>query len=160
MRTMAAVMLALGILVLAVPIANSQRNFGPPDDDDNIVIVFKDGRQHRFQMADIARIEFNSSGFTAGRFRFLGKWRVGTGGGEILFITLNADGEARRSNGNTHGTWTVTNGEARISWDDGWRDVIRKAGNGYEKAAFAPGRSFDDRPANVTEAVNTDRQPY
>ena len=160
MRTIAAVVLAFGILALAVPIASSQQSYGNQDDDDFVVLVLKDGRQMRFQMSEVARIEFKTSGFTMARFRFLGRWRVGTGNGETLFITLTPNGEARRSNGNTHGTWTTANGEARITWDDGWRDVIRRAGNGYEKAAFAPGRSFDDRPTNITEAISTDRQPY
>jgi hypothetical protein len=159
MRSIAAVILVLGIIVLAAPIADSQRNFGPPDDDDYIVIVFKDGHQQRLEMSDIARIEFKSSGFTAGRGRFLGRWRVGTGTGETFVITLTPDGGARRSNGDARGTWVVSNGEARISWDDGWHDAIRRVGNGYEKAAFSPGRSFDDRPSNVTEAVNTELRP-
>jgi hypothetical protein len=160
MRIIAVVILVLGIVVLAAPIADSQRSFGPPDDDDFIVIVFKDGRQQRFEMSDITRIEFKSSGFTAGRGRFLGRWSVGTGTGETFFIILTPDGEARRSNGNARGTWAVSNGEARISWDDGWHDVIRRVGSGYEKAAFSPGRSFEDRPANVTAAVKTESRAY
>src|SRR3979411_639619 len=110
MRSITAVILVLGIIVLAAPIADSQRSFGPPDDDDYIVIVFKDGHQQRFEMSDIARIEFKSSGFTAGRGRFLGRWRVGTGTGETFVITLTPDGGARRSNGDARGTWVVSNG--------------------------------------------------
>jgi hypothetical protein len=160
MRGIAAVILVLGMIVLAAPIADSQRSFGPPDDDDYLVIVFKDGHQQRLEMSDIARMEFKSSGFTAGRGRFLGRWRVGSGTGETFFITLTPDGAAMRSNGNGRGTWAVNNREARISWEDGWHDAIRRVGNGYEKAAFSPGRSFDDRPSNVTEAVNTESRPY
>jgi hypothetical protein len=159
MRGIAAMALALGMVVLAGPMADSQRGFGP-DDDDFIVIVFKDGHQQRFGMSDIARIEFNNNGFRMGMGRFLGRWRVGNGTGEPLFIILTPDGQARRSNGEARGTWIASNGEARISWEDGWHDIIRRVGNGYEKAAFSPGRSFDDRPANVTEAVNTDSRPY
>ena len=160
MRSFAVAVVVLGMVVLAGPIAESQRGFGPPDDDDFIVIIFKDGHQQRFGMADIARIEFNSSGARMGMGRFLGRWRVGNGTGDALFITLTPDGQARRSNGDAHGTWIANRGEAVISWDDGWRDVIRRVGDGYEKAAFAPGRSFEDRPANVTQAVNTDARPY
>ena len=153
-------MILLGLVVLAAPTANSQRNFGPDDDDDYLVIVFKDGRQQRLDMSDIARMEFKSSGFTAGKGKFLGRWRVGSGTGETFFITLTSDGQATRNNGNGRGTWSVTNREARISWEDGWHDVIRRVGNGYEKAAFSPGRSFGDRPSNVTEAVNTEARAY
>jgi hypothetical protein len=153
-------MILLGLVVLAAPTANSQRNFGPDDDDDYLVIVFKDGRQQRLDMSDIARMEFKSSGFTAGKGKFLGRWRVGSGTGETFFITLTPDGQATRNNGNGRGTWSVTNREARISWEDGWHDVIRRVGNGYEKAAFSPGRSFGDRPSNVTEAVNAEARAY
>jgi hypothetical protein len=153
-------MILLGLVVLAAPTANSQRNFGPDDDDDYLVIVFKDGRQQRLDMSDIARMEFKSSGFTAGKSKFLGRWRVGSGTGETFFITLTPDGQATRNNGNGRGTWSVTNREARISWEDGWHDVIRRVGSGYEKAAFSPGRSFGDRPSNVTEAVNTEARAY
>lgn len=44
-------------------------------------------------------------------------------------------------------------GEAHISWDDGWHDVIRKVGGGkHEKLAFEPGKSFSDEPSNVDYA--------
>ena len=147
-----ALLLAVPASLVAAPASTAGGN--------SIVIVFKDGRQQRLEMSDIARMEFKSSGFTAGRGRFLGRWRVGSGTGETFFITLTPDGEATRSNGNGRGTWTVSNREARISWEDGWHDVIRRIGNGYEKAAFSPGRSYDDRPSNVTEAVNTESRPY
>ncbi len=54
-------------------------------------------------------------------------------------ITLKPDGVARKTIGpKNSGTWKVVNGEAQVSWDDGWHDVIRKVGNKYEKAAFSP----------------------
>jgi len=46
--------------------------------------------------------------------------------------------------------------EARISWDDGWHDAIRKVGSRYEKVAFSPGKSFTSDPDNVTKAENVD----
>ena len=67
MRGITVMILVLGLIVLAAPTANSQRNFGPDDDDDYLVIVFKDGRQQRLDMSDIARMEFKSSSFTAGK---------------------------------------------------------------------------------------------
>ena len=96
---------------------------------------------------------------TASRARFVGKWEVGEGNGNDFYATLDADGEAHKSIGASHGTWTVVDGEARISWDDGWHDAIRKVGSKYEKFAHAPGKSFDDPPSNVTAARNTDPKP-
>lgn len=125
-------------------------------------IVYKDGRREKIA-GEIDRIEFSESTFSArtpSRAHYIGKWEVGEGvGHNTFFITLDADGDAKKSIGATHGTWTLVDGEARITWDDGWRDVIRKVGNRHEKRAYEPGRSFDDEPSNVTEARNTAPKP-
>ena len=128
------------------------------------VVVFKDGHQEKFAAADIARIEFETSGVsttTPSRAHFVGKWEVGegTGTGSKFFITLEANGDARKTLGASHGTWSLVDGEARINWDDGWHDVIRKVGSKHEKVAFEPGKSFDDTPSNVTAARNTQIRP-
>jgi hypothetical protein len=124
-----------------------------------VIIVFKNGRQQNLPATDIARIEFEPVASTAGRGHFVGKWQVGEGNGGNFYITLDADGEARKSIGESHGTWTVVAGEARISWDDGWHDAIRKVGSSHEKRAYEPGRSFSDTPSNVTAASNTEPKP-
>lgn len=131
-----------------------------PDEQDVLVVVFKDGHQQTFSMADVARIEFKTSRNTsvAGRGRFLGKWKVGDGVGGHFFINLEPSGVASKSIGTAHGTWTVVDGEARISWDDGWHDSIRRVGDKYQKAAFSPGKTFGDAPSNVTDAENTSPQ--
>ena len=127
-------------------------------------IVFKDGHQQSLVLADTSRIEFGGSAVSAalvGKNHFLGKWRVGMGGGGggHFFITLKADGEATKTVGSGHGTWTVVDGEARITWDDGWRDVIRRAGAGHEKAAHEPGTTFSDPPTNLADATRVDSEP-
>jgi hypothetical protein len=124
------------------------------------MIVFKDGRQQSIAGSEISRIEFETSGVApVGHSHFVGKWEVGQGNGSNFFITLEPDGTARKTLGASHGTWTFVDGEARISWDDGWHDVIRKVGSRYEKVAFEPGKSFSDLPANVTAARNTEPRP-
>jgi len=125
------------------------------------LIVFKDGRRPSIPAADVERIEFENtaSASVPGRNHFVGKWQVGEGNGSTFYITLEPDGKARKSIGPPHGTWTVVDGEARISWDDGWHDAIRKVGAAYEKRAYEPGRSFDDSPSNVTAARNTEPRP-
>jgi len=157
MRSVVSIIFALATLSagLVLPVA--------ADDTHSLVIVFKDGHQQTFSMADIARIEFRgaASQVTAGvgRGRFLGKWRVGDGAGNHFFITLDPSGDATKSIGAAHGTWTVVGGEARISWDDGWHDAIRKVGEKYEKVAFSPEKKFTDTPSNVADAENTSPQP-
>lgn len=125
------------------------------------VIIYKDGHREKLR-AEIDHIEFSESAASAavpGRVHFIGKWEVGQGNGDTFFITLNDDGTAKKSIGAAHGTWTVVDGEARITWDDGWHDSIRKRGSQHEKVAFEPGKTFDDEPSNVTEARNTQPKP-
>jgi len=143
-----------------------------PQDGQAIVIVFKDGRQQSFAMADIARIEFKGaaasttkasedvpSALPLGRGHFLGKWELGEGNGENFSVTLDASGDATKSIGDVrHGKWTVVNGEARISWDDGSHDAIRKVGSKYEKIWYPDG-TFSGKPNNVTNAVHVEGRP-
>ena len=158
----------------------------PLDDHDPVVIVYKDGHRQTLAAGEIARldlkapaaivykdghreklrgevdrIEFSESGASAGtpsRSHFIGKWEVGEGNGDHFQITLNADGSARKTIGSPHGTWTLVDGEARITWDDGWHDAIRKRGSRHEKVAYEPGKSFDDSPSNVTEARSSEHK--
>lgn len=175
--------LILTVLFLLVAFAAGFAQSGP----DYVTVVYRDGHQKTLSLNDVSRIEFKDGAivfvrsgheesidiskiahidlngnkiFSPGRNHFVGKWEVGVGPGEGTFwITLEADGQARKSIGATHGTWIVVNGEARISWDDGWHDIIRKVGEKHEKVAFEPGKSFDETPSNVTEATNTTAQP-
>ena len=88
---------------------------------------------------------------------FTGEWKVGLGvGGQTFLITLEKGGKASKSYGSLRGTWEVYGDEARITWSDGWHDVIRRAGNKWEKAAYAPGKSFSDPPDNITGATRTE----
>jgi len=175
---------AILLILAAAPNANAS----PIDEREPVVIVYKDGHRQTLAAGEIARIdlkapativykdghreklraeidhiEFSESAASPtvpGRSHFIGKWEVGQGsGGGKFFITLDADGNAKKSIGPPHGTWTVVDGEARITWDDGWRDAIRKRGSKHEKAAFEPGKTFDDEPSNVTEAHNTQPKP-
>ena len=179
----------LGILLLATASASLGQGSTAKDTHESLVIVFKDGHRQIFPVADTTRIEFKAAdivvfrdghpqsfrmadvqsfefdtsaakAFPLGRNHFVGKWKVGQGpGAGNFFITLEADGEARKTIGSSHGTWTVVDGEAHIAWDDGWHDALRKVGTKHEKVAFEPGRSFSDEPNNVTDAVNTTAEP-
>ena len=96
-----------------------------------------------------------SSSTTAAKF--VGEWKVGLGvAGQSFTITLEKGGKATKSHGSPDGTWSVSGDEARITWDDGWHDVIRRAGNHWEKVAYAPGKSFSDQPDNITGATRTE----
>lgn len=87
---------------------------------------------------------------------FVGRWDIGRSSPEAkpaFVMTLNADFTARKSHvPSATGTWKLVDGEARVVWSDGWRDVIREQGDGYRKIAFGPGRDFDDSPSNQDNA--------
>lgn len=126
------------------------------------LVIVKDGKAQTIALEDIDRIEFKPESAeiaSLGKNHFLGKWEVGDGQGNNFFITLESNGVARKSIGSARGTWSVVNGEARISWDDGWHDVIRKVGSEHQKLAFSPGTSYSDPPSNVAGAKRTSSQP-
>ena len=160
----------LGLLLLTFE--GLHANAAPVSKDDNgtLVIVFKDGHRQSIPVAAIATMEVTSaSGGTTpvvipgailpSKRRFVGKWQVGQGNGSSFHITLEESGEAAKSIGERHGTWTYVDGEAHVSWDDGWHDAIRKVGSKYEKFAYSPGKSFSDTPENVTEAREINAPP-
>lgn len=180
------IILLFALLLFAVVVTCGAQNSSSHDQPNSVVLVFKDGHTKSLSIAEVSRIEFNPtrivlkngheeniSGEIAriemngsgaengvlGRNHFVGKWKVGNGVGGTFVITLNRNGEANKTLGASHGSWELVNGEARISWDDGWHDAIRKVGSKHEKFAYEPGRSFDDNPSNVTDAQSMNPQP-
>src|SRR5436190_1525178 len=105
-------------------------------------VVYKNGRREKIA-GQIDRIEFADAAhalIAPGRPHYIGKWEVEDGAGNRFFITLESDGDARKSTGSPHRTWSLVDGEARIHWEDGWSDVIAKVGTRHEKRAYEPGR--------------------
>lgn len=168
MRLIASVAGLATMLCLALPSSFAKTPSATRSGPGTIVIVFKDGHRQSFNLSDIERVEF--PGATAGesasvdsgspsRGRFLGKWEVGDGNGSTFLITLQESGDATRSLGDVHGKWVYVDGEARVTWDDGAQDAIRRVGSRYQKFAYRAGRSFLDTPDNVTSAHNTNPHP-
>ncbi len=135
-----------------------------------IVIVFKDGHRQSFSLSDIERVEFPAPAVVAEnsvpsnsaappRGHYVGRWECGDGNGGTFYIDLKEDGVAVRSIGDVRGHWEYVNGEAHIVWDDGAQDALRKVGSQYKKSAYNAGKSFSDRPANVTNARLTNPKP-
>jgi hypothetical protein len=150
-----------GLLVLAF--AGGCAASASTDAGGAVVITFKDGHQQSIPASSISAMEFQSTTgmvtpialpavVAPSKKHFEGKWVVGDGNGNSFTINLEENGVATKSQGEAHGTWVYVNGEARVSWDDGWHDAIRKVGAKYEKFAYEPGKSFTDTPANVTAA--------
>ncbi|MBS1803806.1 MAG: hypothetical protein JST28_10595 [Acidobacteria bacterium] len=168
MRKFIVVLLA-GLLVACSMASGVAQNRSSRSGSGQIVIVFKDGHRQSFNMGEISRIEFPGGEPVADagptplgappRGHFLGKWEVGDGNGRKFTITLNEDGSAWRSLHRIHGRWSYVNGEARVRWDDGAQDCIRRVDGQDKKAAYRAGKLFTDEPDNVTEARNTSRGP-
>jgi len=162
MRSLLKILCLIGALPVIVAVASPSPKPASGDDGLSVVIIFKDGHRQTFRLADIARIEFSTptttSTSSAGSAHFLGVWKVGVGGDNsgTFLITLKPNGVAEKTTGSHNGTWKVVNGEARCKWEDGWTDVIRRNGNAWEKAAWSNGRSLDEPPDNVAEAVYTE----
>lgn len=160
-RLISAAALVLAILC-ALPATFAQTR------PNTLVVVYKDGHRQSLNLNDIERLEFPSA-VPAGlintpgpsRSRFLGKWEVGDGNGDNFYITIREDGSALRTMGmgHEHGSWQYINGEAEVTWDDGWQDCLRKVGNQYKKYAYHEGKTFTDEPDNVTNARNTSQNP-
>ena len=157
----------LGFLGMLLPLAAYPASPSKTPEGQTLVIVLKNGKQQSFAMADVARIEFQGSGSAAaaapgdlpGRGHFLGKWALGTGNGDDFYVTLEANGDASKSIGSVHhGAWTVVNGEAHITWDEGSYDAIRKVGGKWEKFWY-PDASFSGKPNNVTGAEHIESKP-
>ena len=157
----------LGSLGMLLPLAAYSATPSKASEGPTLVIVLKNGKQQSFAMADVARIEFGGSGGTAaappgdlpGRGHFLGKWALGTGNGDDFYVTLEANGDASKNIGSVHhGTWTVVNGEAHITWDEGSYDAIRRVGSKWEKFWY-PDASFSGKPNNVTGAEHIESKP-
>ena len=86
MRSLVSIVWVIGTFVLFAHSANPRltpqkesTSIDPTSiDPTSIVIVFKDGHQETFAMADIARIEYKDAGdATLGLDHFLGKWEAG-----------------------------------------------------------------------------------
>jgi len=170
MRKVICVAALVAALSFSIPSSFAKAPAAAKSGPGAIVIVFKDGHRQSFPLSDIARVEFagaEDAGGAAGavsslaptREHFFGKWEVGDGTGDKFYITLDSNGEAWRSLGNVGGKWVYVNGEARVTWNDGAMDAIRKIGAEHQKFAYKAGKLFTDTPDNVTGARNTTPHP-
>src|SRR3954452_4801151 len=133
------------------------------DFKNDMMTVNHHGQQENIPVANIARMDFTggaaSKGLSLDRNYFAGKWQFGESPGMGTFdVTLDPDGQAHKTIGDPHGTWTVIDSEAQITWADGWRDVIRKVGDKHQKFAYEPGRPLTGDPSNVTRAKRMNEQ--
>jgi len=77
---------------------------------------------------------------------YLGVWKLTDTEGDEFLLQLNSDQsvESTYNKGKNRyypeiGFWRMNGTDAQIIFNNGWMDVIRKAGDGYEKTAYKPG---------------------
>ena len=101
--------------------------------------------------------ELDAGSQPSGFKMFVGDWSVGRPGKPNFTISLYSDftAQARYPENDKviRGTWEYINGEARIAWPGGSRNLIRPSrGKGFEKLWFKRGTSFGDPPTDVGRA--------
>jgi hypothetical protein len=129
---------------------------------NDVLVVNRTGHDEQIPLGKVSRIDIHEApaDVANNRSHFIGKWEMGVDSGtqRSFRVTLDRDGQAHKTIGSDHGTWTFVDGNARITWDDGWRDVITQVGSKYEKRAFEPGKPLTGKPSNVTEARRANDQ--
>ena len=132
-------------------VLSPQKLLASPAVDGNSLIVRTEGFLYRIEKGKSKPKQPKPA-----RKEFVGRWDIGRspGTGKVKFVmTLNEDMTATKSHvPSSTGTWENVNGEARVVWSDGWRDIIRREGDRYRKIAFGPGKDFD-APASNTDTA-------
>ena len=97
------------------------------------------------------------------RNEFLGFWEITDTRRDTFFLYLKRGGKAsiasrdrKRAPESEDGYWSLAADEARISWDSGLKDLIRKHADGYLYLAFDDQGTFRDRPEFSSPAVRVD----
>jgi hypothetical protein len=87
--------------------------------------------------------------------QFVGRWRIiGDAGRVASVFTLTDSFTATKSHDRrATGKWEVVGNEARITWSDGWKDILRVEKDGVTKIAFGPKATWTDTPTNTQQAV-------
>ena len=95
---------------------------------------------------------------------FVGTWNIGEPhppGGRPFVMTLNADFTARKSHvPNSRGKWSIVNGEVRVIWSEGWRDIgVRIGGGGGGEGLGSQGEGEGGGGARIAEGAGEGAGP-
>ena len=85
----------------------------------------------------------------------MGRWKIVNDKGEVgCYFTLDQSLTAKKSHvPDATAKWELVGKDVRITWSDGWKDVLRPAKGRIAKIAFGPGTSWDDKPADTGWAI-------
>ncbi|MEO6052563.1 MAG: hypothetical protein ABIP97_00980 [Chthoniobacterales bacterium] len=92
---------------------------------------------------------------------YSGVWRLNKEpDGSFLYVSLQSDGDAESTNpANGPGKWQLTAEGARITWKDGWTELITKQGEQFVRMAWAPKVATTEPPMDSTEAFKVGTVP-
>ncbi|MDZ4685762.1 MAG: hypothetical protein SH850_11905 [Planctomycetaceae bacterium] len=86
---------------------------------------------------------------------FVGRWTiVDNKGVTATYFTLTKEHGAQKSHApDVAATWEIVGSDARITWDDGWKVILRPQDGNVLTFAFSPGTTWDDAPDNTYRAI-------
>ncbi len=85
--------------------------------------------------------------------QFIGRWRLIDGKGTTVGrFDMLASFEARKDHApDVAATWVIVGNKAHTTWDDGWKDILRKESSKVFKDSFGPDTGWDETPDNTFE---------
>jgi hypothetical protein len=86
---------------------------------------------------------------------YVGRWTLKDDKGEVWgYFNLRDDKTATKDRvPDATGTWEIVGNECRITWSDGWKDILRPQPDGVTRLAFPPGTSWWDEPSSIQHAT-------
>mgnify|MGYP007077390914 CR=1 FL=1 len=87
--------------------------------------------------------------------RYVGKWTIKDAQGRVAtYFTIAPNFTAKKSHApDVVGKWELVGNEIRITWGDGWKDILRPSGRKVLKLAFTPGKDWGTPPHNIQHAT-------
>jgi hypothetical protein len=90
---------------------------------------------------------------------FVGRWQISRDdktGERPFVVTLSKSFEAHKTNGpGVKGKWELIGDEVRITWSDGWSNILRQRDGRAIIMGFKPGTDWNDSPFNTLSATKS-----
>jgi hypothetical protein len=86
---------------------------------------------------------------------FVGRWKLVNEKGDVwsFYVTVTSSFGAKRDHDPAPGRWEIVGKEARITWDDGYRDIMRLGDGKITYLGLGKAQSWDAEPTFQLQAV-------